>query len=100
MDQAGMLPLEISTHVEQCSPLHKIGSLQSHDRQLQHLCQKPITPQLLRDTTHYKFVAERADEKCDQRSHVARHVRSRSKIDMAAQKMMDRDVPFARKLQP
>lgn len=87
-------------HIKQPPAPHELGSLQRHDRQLHHLRQKPISPQFLCDATHDELVPECAYEKCDQGRHVAGYVRSGSSVDMSSQEVVDRDVPFARELEP
>ena len=88
------------THVKQSAASDELCPLNRHYRQLHHLGHKPVTSKLFGNAPHHELVSERTDEERDQGCHVARHVWSRSPIDMATKEVVDRNVPFAGKLKP
>ena len=90
----------MEAHVEQPLPPNHLRPLQRHDRQLQHLSQEPISPQLLRDAAHHQLMTKGTDQKRDQGTHVSAHVWSAGAINMPPEKMMDRDVPLPAELEP
>ena len=88
-------------NVIQCllSP-HPSRLLHHHQRQLQHLTRKPVTPQLLGNASHHNLVAHGGYQKRDDGRHGLSHKRSRGAVDVSPQEAIDGHVPLARKLHP
>lgn len=75
-------------------------ALQHDDRELQHLADEAVTPELLGDAGHDDLVSHGGDEKRDDGGVGAADVGPRGAVDVTAQEAVDGYVPLAAELHP
>jgi hypothetical protein len=80
--------------IESPSLTHELCSLNRNNRQLQHLADKAITAQFLRDTEHDEFMSKGRDQECDKDREVSTHVPPRDPVYVSLQKAVHWYVPF------
>lgn len=86
--------------IQRLPALDPLRPLQHHNRQLAHLRQEAVPPDLLRDAPHDDLVADGRDEEGDQRRHRPADVRARRAVDVPPEEVVHGDVPLARELEP
>jgi hypothetical protein len=86
--------------VENGSVADPSAALDQDYRHLQHHRNEAVPTELASDAAHDQLVCYTRDQEGDEGGHGTGHRVTRRRIDMATEEMMDRNVPFTRKLEP
>ena len=74
--------------------------LHGDNRQLQHHGAEAVPAQLLRDAAHDELVRDGTDEEGDDHCDGFGELRERGEVDVAAEEVVDGDVPLAGEFEP
>ena len=74
--------------------------LNRDDGKLQHHSQETVAAQLFRDAAHDELVGDGADEESRDHGYGLGSVAASGVVDVTAEEMVHRDVPFAREFKP
>lgn len=88
------------TYVQSRLPAEVARFLDRHNGQLQHHGAEPVAAQLLRDAAHDQLVGNRAHQEGDEHGDGLGEMRQRGEIHVAAEEVVDGNVPLAREFQP
>jgi hypothetical protein len=86
--------------IQQRPPPHPLAPLHHDNRHLQHHGEKPIAPELPCNASHDELVREGADEEGGEGGEGTGEGVSARGVDVAAEEVVDGDVPFAGELEP
>lgn len=89
-----------NTYVKSRLPPEELRLLNTHNRHLKHHRQKAVAAEFLGNTTHYQFMCNGTDQEGDEHGDGLREARPCRVVDMATEKVVHGDVPFAGEFEP